>query len=406
MLIATSVTVGPAGAAPPSPASQQAKIYAAFSALKSYRLTVLGSVRSQGVWLAPNRYEVTTDLNGQTDKTVIVGNNYWIKNGTHWDRSTLGGNSLDIDVANLLPAAKKEKKSLTFLPPETHDGKKLGTFSVPNATGTDERCNYDLRSYRITRCKSEDVLLLYSNWNDPSEFDRIHSVKIGITGPDERGEYARAIKDAGGESVALVDDVASIATVLEGLDGVLLSGGYDIDPTRYGRKRDHAETYVTERDEFEIALARELRKRQLPTLAICRGLQVINVAYGGTLFTDLPRDRHLDPSVHRPQRDGETVRSILPAHVVTMDDGILMNVLGRRFPTTSRHHQAIDRLASGFARRRPHRRQRDRSRGGDVQAPVLRGRAVASGDECRHAARHAEPQPLPGVRQGLARPKK
>ncbi len=169
-------------AAPARPASASAsatnvpaKIYAAFGTLRSYRLTVLGSVRSQGVWVAPNRYEVTTDLNGQTDKTVIIGNSYWIKNGAHWDRSSLGGNNLDIDVANLLPKAKQQKKPLEILASESHDGKKLGTFSVQTSTGTDERCNYDLFSYRITRCKAEDVLLLYSGFNDRA--NKVENVK-------------------------------------------------------------------------------------------------------------------------------------------------------------------------------------------------------------------------------------
>ena len=102
--------------------------------------------------------------------------------------------------------------------------------------------------------------------------------------------YTDAVKRAGGLPVILApvpnEDVPSI---VDRLDGLLLSGGGDVEPKRYGEESHPTVNRTSEaRDEFEIALTREALARHLPVLAICRGLQIVNVAFGGTLIQDIP----------------------------------------------------------------------------------------------------------------------
>jgi putative glutamine amidotransferase len=132
---------------------------------------------------------------------------------------------------------------------------------------------------------------------------------------------------------------------LELLDGLLLAGGADIDPASYGQT-PHAETQdsVPERDAFEIALTRAAIERDLPLLGICRGMQLINVALGGTLNQHLPE--HLGHEQHRRvigTFDGSE-------HDVEVIDGTLaMNVIGAGVHgTKSHHHQGIERLGEGL----------------------------------------------------------
>ena len=115
--------------------------------------------------------------------------------------------------------------------------------------------------------------------------------------------YVDAVQRAGGVALMLPPDPAVVAEpddVLEVLDGLILAGGADIDPAAYGAD-PHPETGPTrpERDAFEIALARRALERDLPLLGICRGMQLLNVAKGGTLVQHLPDDLgHTDHRRH------------------------------------------------------------------------------------------------------------
>src|ERR1700727_221009 len=104
--------------------------------------------------------------------------------------------------------------------------------------------------------------------------------------------YVRAVQRAGGMVLMLPPDeqlVEEPEQVLDVLDGLILAGGADIDPSSYGQERDPSTVdTVPERDRFEIALARGAIERDLPLLGICRGMQLINVACGGTLIQHLP----------------------------------------------------------------------------------------------------------------------
>jgi hypothetical protein len=162
-LFAASV---PAGAAD---GNLRDKIVAAFAGVTSYRLTVLGSVRSLGVWQAPDKYQMTTEFNGKTVKTIIVGRTLWQYDGGSWEKGGTASSNLDVDIAGLVRAVRRDPKAvLTSLPDQTQDGKRVGTFSYTFADGTEETCNYDRSTYRVTRCKSDELTLLYSSYNDRS----------------------------------------------------------------------------------------------------------------------------------------------------------------------------------------------------------------------------------------------
>ena len=172
---------------------------------------------------------------------------------------------------------------------------------------------------------------------------------IGLTtyGRDTSGRfslpacYVDAVRRAGGSALMLApgDDCA-----LAALCGLVLAGGGDLDPALYGGKR-HPTVYMTdsERDDTELSLIRTAIERGLPTLCICRGLQVLNVALGGTLVPHLPDRVGLRVAHRVPPRN--------PAwHGVDVEpDTRLADIIGPH-PTSgaSWHHQAVDRLGRGL----------------------------------------------------------
>src|SRR5438034_9958661 len=110
---------------------------------------------------------------------------------------------------------------------------------------------------------------------------------IGITSCRKLEDYKQSILHVGGE-VRIVDASMTVDDAVAGIDGLMLTGGDDVAPARYGEPPHPAVVEAeTGRDEFEIALIKEARARQLPILAICRGVQVLNVACGGTLVQDI-----------------------------------------------------------------------------------------------------------------------
>ncbi|HEU4570906.1 MAG TPA: gamma-glutamyl-gamma-aminobutyrate hydrolase family protein [Gemmatimonadales bacterium] len=160
--------------------------------------------------------------------------------------------------------------------------------------------------------------------------------------------YVRATLAGGGVPVIasplLPPETA--ATLLEGADALLLTGGADIAPARYGAAPHPTVTDVQpDRDALELALFAEARRRGLPVLAICRGLQLVNVALGGTLWQDLPSERP-GPVDHR----GAGLPRQARTHDVTVGEGTaLAEALGcRALRTNSFHHQAIRDLATGL----------------------------------------------------------
>lgn len=175
---------------------------------------------------------------------------------------------------------------------------------------------------------------------------------IGITtyARDEDGhfclptEYVDAVRRAGGIPVLLPPGEPFQAELLEHLDGLILSGGGDLDPALY-QGAAHETIYMVdpERDRSEIELARAVVERNLPTFSICRGAQVLNVALGGTLIEHLPdvvgeQIAHRDPA-RKPTR-----------HEITVEPGSRLAEIVSQQQTraASWHHQAVRQVAPGL----------------------------------------------------------
>jgi putative glutamine amidotransferase len=156
--------------------------------------------------------------------------------------------------------------------------------------------------------------------------------------------YVRAVQRAGAVAVMLPPDPAVAAdpdVVLDLLDALLLAGGSDVDPTAYGAPREPETTHTTpERDDFEIALTRRALERDIPFLGICRGMQVLNVACGGTLIQHLPT--HVGHGEHL-RVPGTFTGAEHPVHLAS--GSIAAAAAGEEHHATlSHHHQGVDRL--------------------------------------------------------------
>jgi len=157
-------------------------------------------------------------------------------------------------------------------------------------------------------------------------------------------EYVDAVRRAGGVPLLLTPGESNWDAVLDVVDAFILTGGGDIDPTRYnGARHDTNYGVDQERDVLELALARRLIDSGLPTLGICRGAQILNVVEGGTLIEHIP-DEVGDDVLHRaPPREPV-------AHKIQLKpDSRLMRILEREeFEAASWHHQAPRRVANSF----------------------------------------------------------
>ncbi len=153
------------------------------------------------------------------------------------------------------------------------------------------------------------------------------------------GPYLQALTAAGIETVPARADAVPRLT---GMDGLVLTGGTDVDPALFAEAR-HPETEEpdTERDAVEMELLGEALELDLPVLAICRGLQVMNVFHDGTLV------QHLDTVEHHRRRGGD--RSV-PAHDISIMPGSLLHSIAHapEWRVNSRHHQAIKQLGQGL----------------------------------------------------------
>jgi putative glutamine amidotransferase len=172
---------------------------------------------------------------------------------------------------------------------------------------------------------------------------------IGVTRCSKLDDYIASVEQTGARARVL-EVTESPRKVLAEIDGVLLTGGGDVDPVFYGDAR-HPATEDAEpgRDEFEIDLARRAMESAVPVLAICRGAQVLNVAAGGTLVQDIPTaiDSGLPHSVTEPKN--------LECHDISIDAGSkLSRVLGPNAAAAcscrvnSRHHQSVGRPGNGL----------------------------------------------------------
>jgi len=172
--------------------------------------------------------------------------------------------------------------------------------------------------------------------------------RIGLTTTrpesDKFANYLRAVERAGGSAVPIVPGQEVAAGALQDLDALILTGGGDIDPALYRREK-HAKTSDIDaaRDALEIELVRRAKEQGLPTLCICRGLQVLNVALDGTLTQHLP-DQVGEEVPHSGAKGKDGI------HPIDVEAGShLARILGTtQTSPASSHHQAIDELAPGL----------------------------------------------------------
>jgi putative glutamine amidotransferase len=175
---------------------------------------------------------------------------------------------------------------------------------------------------------------------------------IAITSCRKLEDYRQAVLHVGGE-VRIVEPAVVVEEALAGAGGLMLTGGDDVAPAHYGESQHPAVVEVEpERDEFEIALVQEARRRNLPIFAICRGVQVLNVAFGGSLVQDIPTQvaGALQHKLAVPPH-----QSFALAHEVWFEkDSLLGSLLKDRLSdadsceVNSRHHQAVKQVAEGF----------------------------------------------------------
>lgn len=130
-----------------------------------------------------------------------------------------------------------------------------------------------------------------------------------------------------------------IPRYLDMVEGLILTGGTDVDPCFYGEEPEAGlGPVVSDRDRFELPLLEEALRRRLPVLGVCRGMQVLNVGHGGTLYQDLPV---------KPVRHG-TGTLIAAHHDIDVSDPELREAIGARTHVNSLHHQGISRLGGGL----------------------------------------------------------
>ena len=164
----------------------------------------------------------------------------------------------------------------------------------------------------------------------------------------QRVTYARAIWEAGGEAILLPcnQDKSNCKRIVSMLDGLLAPGGHDIDPELYGEKiQQECGRFIRYEDEYDMELVKEAVKQGKPVFGICRGMQVINVLYGGSLYQDIPTqysDELIHTRIHPVDENFHTVqieKDSYLAKILGETDDVIVN---------SSHHQAVKDIAKGF----------------------------------------------------------
>jgi putative glutamine amidotransferase len=156
-------------------------------------------------------------------------------------------------------------------------------------------------------------------------------------------DYVRAVEEAGGRPLLVPPSENGLEETLDALDGIIFSGGSDLDPEHYGAEA-HPETsgIHEERDRAELELMKAALARDMPVLGICRGIQVLNVARGGDLHQHLPEIVGHEGHKHDP--GGEFID-----HDVAIEpDTTLAKILGHRHGVKSHHHQGLDSVGEGL----------------------------------------------------------
>lgn len=160
--------------------------------------------------------------------------------------------------------------------------------------------------------------------------------------------YIRSVLKAGGVPILIpaTDDMDALREIVERIDGLLLSGGADIEARYFGESNLEGLTdIIPERDTYDFLLLKIASDRQLPIFGICRGMQLMNVAFGGSLWQDIPSQYPINTVTHNVLTDKEK-----PVHGVKIENDSVLSVISGCVETgvNSRHHQAVKQIAPGF----------------------------------------------------------
>ena len=175
----------------------------------------------------------------------------------------------------------------------------------------------------------------------------ISASQSGEGGSSVPGTYIHAVLKAGGTPVIipLMNNVATLREIVAGLDGLIMTGGEDVNPRFYKEQPiEQLGDVDSVRDVYDLMLIKMAADRNIPLLGICRGEQLINVAFGGSLYQDIP-SQHPSAITHRQSEPKEQ-----GTHTVTVSTGsLLASVIGdNTFSVNSFHHQAIKKVAPNF----------------------------------------------------------
>lgn len=159
-------------------------------------------------------------------------------------------------------------------------------------------------------------------------------------------DYVQSVKKAGGTPVILpiISDYETVKNQIEAMDSIIISGGFDVNPLIYGEEPSQKQGFLCpERDEYDLMVIKAAMELNKPILGICRGVQILNAALGGTLYQDLSQIegcyiKHVQES--KPDTAGHSVEIVKGTK--------LYSILGEKIITNSFHHQAIKDLAPGF----------------------------------------------------------
>lgn len=158
--------------------------------------------------------------------------------------------------------------------------------------------------------------------------------------------YIEAVEAAGGIPLVIpcIMSEAAVEPLLDSIDGLLLSGGVDVDPQLFGEEPQPALGEICpERDSFELALTRRALQQDMAILAICRGIQVLNIAAGGTVLQDI------GTAIKNPLKHDQLAPRWYGTHAINvLSSSQLASIWGERITVNSMHHQAVGRVAEGF----------------------------------------------------------
>jgi putative glutamine amidotransferase len=155
-------------------------------------------------------------------------------------------------------------------------------------------------------------------------------------------DYVRAVERAGGRPLLVPPSTEGVEETLDALDGIVFSGGGDLDPSLYGQAPHEATGgIVEERDRGELALLQAALERDMPVLAVCRGSQLLNVGLGGDLVQHLPEVVGHDRHKHTPGQFADHGVQVEP-------ETRLGELLGEHAPVKSHHHQGFGRIGEGL----------------------------------------------------------